>query len=52
MDELRYPTVFLGHIKTPDQFLRHFMPNVHKRMWDKGIKFGNQNTAANGLDEG
>ena len=47
VDELRYPTVFPGHIKTPDEFLRQFMPNVHKRIWRHGVKFGNHNTAAN-----
>jgi uncharacterized sulfatase len=47
VDELRYPTVFPGQIKTPDEFLRQFMPNVHKRIWEPGVKFGNHNTAAN-----
>jgi uncharacterized sulfatase len=46
VDELRYPTVFPGDIQTPDQFLRRFMPNVHK-LWTKGVKFGNYHTAAN-----
>jgi arylsulfatase A-like enzyme len=47
VDELRYPTVFPDHIKTPGEFLRQFMPNVHKRIWKPGVKFGNHNTAAN-----
>lgn len=47
VDELRYPTVFPGNIKTPGEFLRQFMPNVHKRIWKRGVKFGNHNTAAN-----
>jgi hypothetical protein len=29
VDELRYPTVFPGDIKTPGEFLKNFMPNVH-----------------------
>lgn len=47
VDELRYPTVFPDHIKTPDEFLRQFMPNVHKRIWKQGVKFGNHHTAGN-----
>jgi uncharacterized sulfatase len=47
VDELRYPTVFPNHIKTPNEFLKQFMPNVHKRIWKPGVKFGNHNTAGN-----
>ncbi len=47
VDELRYPTVFPGHIKEPGEFLARFMKNVHKRIWRPGVKFGNHNTAAN-----
>src|SRR6185312_1992690 len=46
VDELRYPTVFPGEIKTPGAFLKKYMPNVHK-LWKKGVKFGNYHTAAN-----
>ena len=46
VDELRYPTVFPGDIKTPGEFLANYMPNVH-RLWKKGVKFGNHHTAAN-----
>ena len=46
VDELRYPTVFPGDIKTPGEFLARYMPNVH-RLWKKGVKFGNHHTAAN-----
>jgi arylsulfatase A-like enzyme len=46
VDELRYPTVFPGDIKTPGEFLGKFMPNVHK-LWKRGVKFGNYHTAAN-----
>jgi arylsulfatase A-like enzyme len=46
VDELRYPTVFPGDIKTPGEFLANFMPNLYK-LWQKGVKFGNHNTAAN-----
>ena len=47
VDELRYPTVFPGNISTPAQFLATFMPNLYKRIWKGGVKFGNHNTAAN-----
>jgi arylsulfatase A-like enzyme len=46
VDELRYPTVFPGKIKTPDEYFAKFMPNVHS-LWKRGVKFGNYHTAAN-----
>jgi uncharacterized sulfatase len=46
VDELRFPTVFPNNIKTPDQFLATYMPNLYK-LWQRGVKFGNHNTAAN-----
>jgi hypothetical protein len=30
VDELRYPSVFPDHIKTTEEFLKKYMPNVHK----------------------
>ena len=47
VDELRYPTVFPANINTPDDFLANYMPNVYKKLWQNGVKFGNHNTAAN-----
>jgi uncharacterized sulfatase len=47
VDELRYPTVFPDHIKTPGEFLKTYMPNVHKKLWNKGVKFGSYYTGAN-----
>lgn len=47
VDELRYPTVFPGNIKTPGQFLANYMPNLHRLIWRPGVKFGNYYTAAN-----
>jgi len=46
VDELRFPTVFPNNIQTPDQFLATYMPNLYK-LWQRGVKFGNHNTAAN-----
>jgi arylsulfatase A-like enzyme len=46
VDELRYPTVFPGNIKTSGEFLANYMPNLYK-LWHAGVKFGNHNTAAN-----
>src|SRR5271167_1643696 len=47
VDELRYPTVFPGDIQTPGDFLSNYMPHVYLNLWQKGVKFGNYNTAAN-----
>ena len=47
VDELSYPTVFPGDIKTPGEFLATYMPNLHEYVWQKGVKFGNYHTAAN-----
>ncbi len=46
VDELRYPSVFPSHISDAGEFLRCFMPNLHK-LWRSGVKFGNYHTAAN-----
>ncbi|MEM9920094.1 MAG: sulfatase-like hydrolase/transferase [Bacteroidota bacterium] len=45
VDELRFPSVFPKGIETVDEFLKKFMPNVH-RLWTQGVKFSNYNTAA------
>jgi arylsulfatase A-like enzyme len=46
VDELRYPTVFPDHIKTPGEFLAKYMPHVHS-LWKRGVKFGEYHNAAN-----
>ncbi|MBV8819806.1 MAG: sulfatase-like hydrolase/transferase, partial [Acidobacteriaceae bacterium] len=46
VDELRYPTVFPNNM-TLDEFLANYMPNLYTRIWQRGVKFGNHNTAAN-----
>jgi arylsulfatase A-like enzyme len=46
VDELRYPSVFPNQISDAGEFLRCFMPNLHK-LWKGGVKFGNYHTAAN-----
>jgi arylsulfatase A-like enzyme len=46
VDELRYPTEFPDDIKTPQQFLKRFMPHVHS-LWTRGVKFGEYHNAAN-----
>src|SRR4051794_24029421 len=46
VDELRFPTVFPAGVKDADQFLAKFMPNLHKRLWTQGVKFGQHFTAA------
>jgi uncharacterized sulfatase len=47
VDELRFPTAFPEGIKTPGQYLKKYMPNLYKKLWKKGVKFGNYHTAAN-----
>jgi arylsulfatase A-like enzyme len=46
VDELRFPTVFPAGVKDADQFFAKFMPNLHKRLWTQGVKFGKHFTAA------
>lgn len=46
VDELRYPTVFPEGISNAGEFIRKFMPNLH-RLWKAGVKFENYHTAAN-----
>ena len=46
VDQLRFPTVFPAGVKDADQFLARFMPNLHKRLWTRGVKFGQHFTAA------
>jgi uncharacterized sulfatase len=47
VDELRYPSVFPAGINDADGFFKRFMPNLYKKIWKKGVKFGNYHTAAN-----
>src|SRR4051812_33237579 len=46
VDELRFPTVFPAGVRDADQFFAKFMPNLHKRLWTQGVKFGKHFTAA------
>lgn len=45
-DELRFPTVFPSGIRTPEEWLAAYMPNVYG-LWQKGVKFTSHYTAAN-----
>jgi arylsulfatase A-like enzyme len=47
VDELRYPTVFPKGIDDAAGFFKAFMPNLYKRLWERGVKFRNHHTAAN-----
>jgi len=47
VDELRYPTVFPKGIKDAAGFFKAFMPNLYKRLWTQGVKFGEHHTASN-----
>jgi uncharacterized sulfatase len=44
VDELRFPSVFPTGIKSPEQFLQKFMPNLFE-LWRHGVKFTNHQTA-------
>ena len=45
VDQLRFPTVFPSGIRTPGEFLKQFMPNLHQ-LWRNGVKFAGHYTAA------
>ncbi len=47
VDQLRYPSVFPAGVQNADQFLAKFMPNVHKLLWNRGLKFSSHYTAGN-----
>lgn len=38
VDEMRFPSVFPAGVHNAEQFLHHFMPNVH-HLWTRGVKF-------------
>ncbi|CAB5034960.1 MAG: sulfatase-like hydrolase/transferase [Actinobacteria bacterium] len=44
VDEMRFPQTFPAGIKTPEEFLKAFMPNLAK-LWTRGVKFSNHYTA-------
>jgi arylsulfatase A-like enzyme len=46
VDELRYPSVFPQGISDASSFLRQFMPNTYKLVWQNGVKFAGHYTAA------
>jgi arylsulfatase A-like enzyme len=44
VDEMRFPQHFPAGISTADEWLRTYMPNVH-RLWQRGVKFRHHYTA-------
>ncbi len=46
VDEMRFPSGFPNGVKTPEQFLRRFMPNVFE-LWRHGVKFERYYSAGN-----
>jgi uncharacterized sulfatase len=44
VDEMRFPMTFPAGIKTPEQFLEKFMPNLAK-LRKRGVKFSNHYTS-------
>ena len=44
VDEMRFPQTFPAGIKTPEEFLNAYMPNLAK-LWKQGVKFSNHYTA-------
>ena len=46
VDEMRYPMHFPGDVRTPDMFMKEFMPHTYELLWMPGVRFGNAFTAA------
>jgi arylsulfatase A-like enzyme len=46
VDEMRFPRVFPAGVRTPEAFLRRYMPNVHE-LWRHGVKFERYYSAGN-----
>jgi uncharacterized sulfatase len=46
VDEMRFPSVFPGTIRTPEQYLKQYMPNLHY-LWQRGVKFESYYSAGN-----
>ena len=46
VDEMRYPIHFPQGVNSPDQYLQKFMPNLHRYIWQDGVKFSNHQIAA------
>ncbi|MBV9197382.1 MAG: sulfatase-like hydrolase/transferase [Solirubrobacterales bacterium] len=46
VDEMRFPSVFPGGIRTPEQFLARYMPNLFE-LWRHGVKFERYYSAGN-----
>lgn len=44
VDEMRFPSVFPAGVRSPEQFLEKYMPNLHM-LWHHGVKFTNHHTA-------
>lgn len=44
VDEMRFPSVFPEGVRSPEQFLTKFMPNLYE-LWRHGVKFTNHHTA-------
>ncbi|MGH7114845.1 MAG: sulfatase-like hydrolase/transferase [Stellaceae bacterium] len=45
VDEFRYPSVFPTGIHDAGGFLRRYMPNTYRRLWQQGVKFAGHFTA-------
>lgn len=46
VDQLRFPSAFPAGIGDAGEFFARFMPNLHRNLWVKGVKFGRHFTAA------
>ncbi len=46
VDEMRFPSVFPDGVRTTEEYLRRFMPNVYE-LWRHGIKFERYYSAGN-----
>jgi arylsulfatase A-like enzyme len=46
VDEMRFPSVFPAGVRTPEEFLQRFMPNLYE-LWRHGVKFDRYYSAGN-----
>src|SRR3954465_8791902 len=46
VDEMRYPTAFPAGLRTPEQYLQRYMPNLAE-LWRRGVVFDRYYSAGN-----
>ncbi len=46
VDEMRHPVHFPKGVANADEFMAKFMPNTHRLLWSRGVRFDNYFTSA------